>query len=479
MKLRDYQEDAIKNLRKSHAAGNRRIGLMLPTGAGKTAIAVEIIRGALEKGQNCLFICDRIELIEQTSRRFDDEGIPHGVVQGTHERWEPHQPLQICSIQTLARRDASRYNPKVIVVDEFHTVFKAQINMMKRWDALTFIGLSATPFTKGLGKYWDDLVVGCTTQELIDQKHLVSPVTYGWAPDLSKVRTVAGEFESKSLGEAMDQSKLVADIVDTWMLRGENRQTICFVTNVAHGEHIAAQFRANGIPAQNISTYSKFDDRKRHLKDFEKGKLRVICSVDILTKGYDNPAASCLIMARPTKSLMTYIQQAGRVLRTSPGKTDAIILDHAGNTIRHGFCTDPLPDFLDDGERKEQKKKEREKPEPRECPSCGFIIPPKTKVCPVCGLEAVVQNKVFEEEGNLVKIAERKARAANEEKVLWFGMLKGYGMEKKFHKGWAYHAFKEKFGVYPTRTRQTPATTPNNDVLDWIRNRGKGKYSVF
>jgi len=474
MELRPYQANAIKQLGDSFKRGNKRIGLMLPTGGGKTRIAVELIQNAINKGNRCLFICDRIELIEQTSRAFDFFGIPHGVIQGQHRRWEPHQALQICSIQTLARRDWGKIDARVIIVDEFHTVFKAQIKMMKRWSALTFIGLSATPFTTGLGRHWEDLVVGCTTQELVDQGFLVPSHAYGWSPDLTGVKTRAGEFENKTLGEAMDKSKLVADIVDTWFCRGENRQTICFVTNVAHGEHIAAQFNARGISAANISTYSNPDDRKADLKAFEVGKIKVICSVDILTKGYDNPAASCLIMARPTKSLMTYIQQVGRVLRIAPNKKDAIILDHAGNTQRHGFATDPLPDFLDDGKKKDSKSEtETKKSEPRECPSCGFIIPAKTKVCPLCGLESKVPNHIFAEDGELVKIKKRKESVSMTEKREWFAMLKGYGMKRKYHKGWAYHKFKEKFGVYPTRTKQTQPAEPSAEVQEWVRTGGK------
>ena len=318
--LRPYQSDALNEVRAAFASGFKRVVLQLPCGGGKTQIAATMIRGAVDKGRKCLFVCDRIELIDQTSKRFDAEGIPHGVIQGQHERCRPYEPVQICSIQTLGAR--KRWpDAEFIIQDECHSRYATMDKIIARWGNVPMVGLSATPWSKGLGKSWEHLVVGTTTGELIDLGFLVPFRVYGpQGPDLSKVKTVAGEYHEGQLAEAVDQPKLVADIVSTWLKLGEDRQTICFATNILHSRHIVAQFKAAGVKAEHIDAYSDTEERRSILKRFEDGDTRIVSSVDILTKGYDQPLASCMIDARPTKSLILHAQKTGRVLRISPGK---------------------------------------------------------------------------------------------------------------------------------------------------------------
>lgn len=461
--LRPYQLDALDDLRRCFGRGLKRVGLMLPTGAGKTTVACEMIRGAVEKGKRVLFICDRVELIDQTSRRMDAEGIAHGVIQAQHERCRPWEPVQVCSIHTLARRrwpDAD-----FIVVDEFHTVYRAMTVMCERWNAVPMVGLSATPFTKGLGRHWQHLVVGSTTQELIDDGYLVPPVVYGPpGPDLSKVATVAGEYHQGQLGEATDQPKLVADIVGTWLSRGEDRQTICFATNIAHSKHIVSEFVRAGIPAAHVDAHTESEERAESLAAFARGEVRIVSCVDVLTKGYDQPQASCLILARPTKSLTVYVQQVGRVLRPAPGKTDAIVLDHAGNTARLGFATDPLPSRLDDGKRKESKAGEKKAPLPKPCAKCKFMKPPKIHACPKCGFAPERQNEVEVEAGELVKV--KKADKGTKQR--WYSMLLHVAEKRGYATGWAAHKYREKFGVWPRGLNDTPLE-PDVEVAGYVK----------
>ena len=463
--LRPYQEHAIEMLRGAFRSGIKRVGLQLPTGAGKTQVAAEMIRGALSRGKKSLFIVDRIELIGQTSRRFDAEGIPHGVIQGAHERVQPWQPVQVCSIQTLSRR---RFPPADFIVwDEFHTVYSAGAKIMEKWDNIPMVGLSATPWSKGLGKHWQRLVVGATTTELIEAGYLVPFTVYGPpGPDLTGVHTVAGEYHQGELAAAADKPKLVADIVLTWLKRGEDRQTICFATNIAHSKHIVEAFKSYGVKAEHIDAYSDSDERREILARFAEGKTRVVSSVDILSKGYDQPTASCLIAARPTKSLILHVQQVGRVLRPAPGKHDAIVLDHSGNTSRLGFVTDPLPATLDDGTHKTSKQSAQDEPLPKACPKCHFMKQPKERVCPACGFVAERKNEVEVEDGELVKFA--KADGAT--KAQWLAMLMYHAKEKGWKEGAASWAYRDKFGVWPA-SKQVLPIPPSEEVLKWLQHR--------
>ena len=463
--LRPYQEAAINSLIGSFRSGHRKSVLQVPTGGGKTRIATVIIQMALHKGNRVLFICDREELINQTSAAFDAAGIDHGVIQGNHWRSKLAAPVQVATAQTLARR---RWPDVGLVIwDECHTVYQTVLKQMDKWNKLKFIGLSATPFTKGMANNWDDLVIGSTTQDLIDQGFLCPYEIYGPPPaDLTGVKTLAGDYHQGDLAKAVSKKNIVGDVVKTWLSLGEGRQTICFAVDVAHSKHIVSEFQRYGIKAEHIDAYTDSDDRRKALEDFAAKRIQIISSVDILTKGYDQPQASCLIMARPTKSLIIHIQQIGRVLRIADGKENAIILDHGGNTERHGFPTDPLPDRLDEGKKKQQSESKK-KPEslPKACSSCHYVKPAGVHECPQCGFAPEKQTMVESTDDKLVKIE----RVSTAEKGRWFAMFLGYAKDRGYSDGWASHKYKEKFGVWPHIKHGVIPTSPDSEVLNYIK----------
>jgi DNA repair protein RadD len=329
--LRPYQLDAVSRLREGLKAGVRKQVLQLPTGAGKTQVASYMTQSAIAKGKRVLFLADRIELIEQASARFDKERIDHGVIQGNHWRHRPYEKVQIGTIQTLLNRQHEPFD--VVIVDECHAGGKRLNDWIARQDKSVLIGLSATPWAKGMALTWEKLIVGVTTSYLIENGFLVN--VQAWAPsepDLRGVKVVAGEWEDAALAKVCDTSQLVGDIVQHWKLRAGNRQTICFAVDVAHSKHICEEFKLAGVNAAHVDGYELPHERRATIDAFRKGELQVVTNVGILDKGFDVPQASCLVMARPIRSsLMMHIQQLGRVLRPYEGKEFAIVLDHAGN----------------------------------------------------------------------------------------------------------------------------------------------------
>jgi DNA repair protein RadD len=742
--LRKYQVDAINQLRQSILKRHRNIVLQLATGGGKTTIAAEMIRSANAKGKKCLFLADRVELVEQTSKRFDYEGIEHGIIMADHWRYKPHEKNQICSPQTLARRAIPPAD--VVIIDECFTagtlistpngdkpidqvrcgdivynqcgvgiveavsikpstdiyrlefdngivttctgnhpfftergwvtakelvngtylfsieavrllwervsslekakqsgkhsmyvgkeleqarmllnilckeiqesdeqssssiknesetsgdktqtyqtwrkraittlatactsscfgggvgigvsdtdqdtkrewlsnllqagfgkpiyengnrdrrifsyhnskkrtgfkkdkpvgftrvvsvsnikregstpVFNLQISghpsffadgnlvhnchvaygvhrkMMQALPNAVFIGLSATPFTKGLGKMYSDLVVGATTAQLTDEGYLVPVKVFAPSkPDLSKLRTIGGDYDEKELFARVNKPKLIADVVDTWIKLGENRPTIGFAVNVLHSQYLCEQFKDRGIRAAHIDAYMSKTDRDQIVKDFKSGYIRVLFNVGILDKGFDYPEASCLIMARPTKSLMVYIQQAGRVLRTHESKTDAIILDHAGNTETHGFVTDDLPQELDDGTKKKVERTEKEQKEKvKLCPSCSFVKKNNDYQCPCCGFTPKKKDVGIESaEGELLEVT-RKKKVTLEDKQKLYSELLYIEIEKGYKRGFAAQTYRNKYGVWPKGLNDLPVK-PSDETMNYVKSR--------
>ena len=224
--------------------------LQMPTGAGKTLLAAHVIRRTLDKRNRVAFVVPALSLIDQTVAAFEAEGISCvGVMQGIHERTDRDQPVQVCSIQTIARR--KRPDVDLVIVDEAHQLHREIFGWMKDCPRIPFIGLSATPWARGLGKYYDNLIIASTTSELIKGGYLADFSVFAPSePDLACVRTVAGDFHEGELAAAMDKAAITGDIVETWLRRGEGRSTFCFCVNRRHAQHVAERFLEAGVAAE-------------------------------------------------------------------------------------------------------------------------------------------------------------------------------------------------------------------------------------
>jgi len=388
--LRDYQRDAVDALRAGHRAGHRRQILCAPTGAGKTVCAGAIIQEALAKNSRVKFIADRIALIDQTSLRLHEAGIDHGLLQGDRSYGRFSQVL-VCSAQTLERRGFVE-DTDLFIVDEAHTRRKKIIGMLEA-AGKPVIGLTATPFTDGLGKFYTNIVNARTTDDLI---------TDGW---LAPLRVFAAKeinmdgAETNSMGEWSDRVvesralPIVGDIVSEWVAHthrifGGPVKTLLFTPTIAFGDEICKQFVAAGYRFEQV-THVK---GKANIPKFRAGELDGLVSCEALAKGFDVPDVLCVISARPyRKSLAAHIQQIGRGMRSSPGKKFCLLLDHGGNYLRFAEDTEAFwakgCNSLDDGKPKERAKRNRPEPVDRKCHACGFVMSPGDDTCSNCGAE--------------------------------------------------------------------------------------------
>lgn len=317
MILHDWQEEAIQRLRVAMRE-HKHCMLYSPTGSGKTIMAMSIIKSAQEKGKKVGFVCNRINLVDQASKRFMRSHISHGIVQGDNTRrtWEN---TLICSIQTLESRG---YPDKLdlLLIDEAHGCTSASYKkFIAAHPDIPVIGLSATPFTRGLGLVFDSMVVATTIRELVEKGYLVDCEIFAPSkPDLSGVKIVRGDYDETQLGVAVDKPGLIGDIVKHWKRLAIGMPTVVFATNIAHSKHIAEKFCEEGVAAEHIDCYTSAEDRAAVMERLNSGATTVVCNVDILTEGWDEPKMQCMVNARPTRELKKWIQRAGRVLRPYP-----------------------------------------------------------------------------------------------------------------------------------------------------------------
>lgn len=333
--LRDYQADAIEALRASIRSGKRRLILCAGTGAGKTLTSGKLLQEADRKGSYSLFVVDRVSLVDQTSAVFDQYGIRHGVVQGSdHPRWSPSENVQVCSAQTLARRSLPR-QPSLIVVDEAHCRHKGTIALMDQHPQAICIGLTATPFTKGMGQDWQGIVNVRSTRLLIEDGHLIEPTIYvAKSPEDAELGLNSyGEFSDESATSA--GIRIVGDVVAEWERKvrehfGGPVKTIVFSPTVEHGREICAAFSAAGYNFQQISYMDRSDaERAEKISEFRRpdSVITGLVSCGVLTKGFDVPDCLVGISCKPyRKSLSSHMQEIGRVMRSAPGKDKALWL---------------------------------------------------------------------------------------------------------------------------------------------------------
>lgn len=489
--LRPHQELAISMLRQSLRSGAKRPILQMPTGAGKTLTAAQIIDNAIarqsKRGElnRVCFAVPSISLIDQTVQALYHEGITGvGVIQADHHMTDPSKQVQVASIQSLMNRNVNRMEFDLVLVDEAHVHYKFMAKWMSDWSNVPFIGLSATPWTKGLGKHWDDLLIPITMQELIDQGYLSPFKVFAPShPDLTGVRTVAGDYQQNQLSTVMQDHLLVADIVATWKAQGPGEKTLAFCVDRAHAQRVQQEFVQAGIACGYVDAYTSREERQDIGVALGRGELKVVTSVGCLTTGVDWDVR-CIILARPTKSEMLFVQIVGRGLRTAPGKDYCLILDHSDTHLRLGFVTDIHHAELNDGERTESEAatKDREEPLPKECSKCHYLKPPKMHICPNCGFVPQKQSDVEVAAGELRELemnlsaAEKRKRKANRETTLAekesiYGGLKAIAGERNYKPTWADAQYREKFGVWPNAVKHAPECNPSPELRSWVKSQ--------
>ena len=346
--LRDYQAEAVEKIEQANKAL-----YVLPTGGGKTVIATSVIERAVQRGQRVLMLTHRREILRQTSLKIP---IEHGLIQAGLNI-DLAYPVQVASIQTLwarcMRTDKVPLPPaNLIIIDEAHHVAARTWRLiLDAYPNARRVGLTATPCRadgRGLGNYFDRLILGPQIPELIERKYLVPTIYYAPAvPDLKGVETRQGDYVINQLADRMNRDDLVGDIVSNWHKYSQHRRTLVFCVDVAHSVHVRNEFAKSGVKAEHVDGGTPKAERDAILARLAAGETEVVTNCMVLTEGFDCPPTGCIVLARPTKQLGLFRQMGGRGLRPAPDKSNLILIDHSGAVYRHGLLEDPIEWTLD------------------------------------------------------------------------------------------------------------------------------------
>jgi superfamily II DNA or RNA helicase len=364
------------------------------------------------------------------------------------------------------------------LVHNCHVQRKQVIQYIKENPDVRVIGLTATPFTKGLGDTYSNVVGAKPTGELIEDKWLVPlKIFISKEIDMTGAKKVAGEWSQDEVSTR--GMKITGDIVDEWITKthqlfGGPRKTVVFASGVEHGRDLVRQFGERGYNFVSIS-YKEEDEFKREtIEDFSRPDTKIVglIATDILTRGFDVPDVMIGVSARPfSKSFSSHVQQMGRIMRPCEGKTHGVWLDHSGNYLRFrkdwdDLFSDGVTSLPDGGEAAKKEPLEKVKKESK-CGGCGALWIWPDRVCGECGWTRPMK-EVLNVPGKMVELEAGKRSAEENQsfysELLFFSRMRGY------KDGWAAHKYKEKYGVFP-RGLGIELKSPGFKTLQWIKSR--------
>jgi superfamily II DNA or RNA helicase len=451
--LRPYQEAILKDLREAFRSGASRVCLVSPTGSGKTVMFCAVTDGAMRRGNRCLIVAHRSEIVEQTSAALVNLGISHGVVAPGYP--ETPEPVQVASVSSLVRRLDRHSDYNLLVTDECHHgvtgTWRRVIDAMPRAKVL---GVTATPERldgRGLGDVFQTMIMGPTTGELIKAGHLSPFTCYAPSkpPDLSSVSTRAGDFAADQLADAMSQPVVVGSAVDAYEDICPGKRAIVFGVDRRHSIMLAERFVGRGHKAVHLDADTPREQRRRAIKALAAGEISLITNCGLISEGVDVPAVEAVVLARPTQSLGLHLQMVGRALRIAPGKEKALILDLAGNSYRHGLPDADRKWSLDGSPR---KQRERNPPQPRHCEYCDAVNKPRAPTCTSCGESLLTLQERIEIEAELKRVEDLRqfeaVRTMNyRDAVDWAGSdkacLEQVAAARGYARGWVWHRMQE------------------------------------
>lgn len=456
-----------------------------------TEMAAILMEAARLKMSRVSFLVHRQNLVLQTSERLAGNHIPHGIVMGDWPR-SFSQPIQICSIQTLTSR--AKRNPDLpliampqdlVVVDECHEQF-AEVSRYLLGDHAprATIGLTATPFTKGLGKVYEAVVNVRTTDQLLADGWLAPLKVFCATPiDMTGAKVSNGEWSEAEVEKRA--IPITGDIVSDWVAHtnrffGGPVKTICFAASVAHGEKLVREFQLLGYDFHLVSYRDKdSDERQRKIGWLKDGRIDGLISVEALAKGFDVPDIKCVISARPYRTaLASHIQQIGRGMRAAPDKEFCLLLDHSGNYLRHARATEWFwangAYQLDTG--KKRKAGHQEPPDKtRECRECKMVLPPDAAMCPNCGAARPRRQSKVEHQAGVMR---EYKRASDEIGDIWPDLsalaIEKYPDDPAAAVRWARGVHNGIMGSWPAWNRPLqPATEVDYRVVELVEKNAR------
>lgn len=445
IKLRDYQSEAVESIYIKWKK-KRKLILWSQMGSGKSEMAAYIAQDCLQDKMPVVMVVRGRELVKNLSQRLDKYKIDHSVHMAGHYRFNRSKLIQVCSIDTMMSRNDFPYSDQkcVVILDECHKDYSP---IFERYPIQYILGMSATPFAPDMSMY-DDYVQPIEPWELRDQGILVPDKIYcPHVIDTSSLKIVAGDFKRNEVEKLVTNGEIVGNVVRDYINLGQGRPAVCFAVSIEHSKQLRDEFIRQGITATHCDANSTDSERNEAKSGLEDGRIKVLCNVDIFSVGWDCPIVSCIILARPTWSVIWYLQAVGRGLRSFPGKPDCIVLDNAGNVFRHGTPYRPRTIDLEKPE-KGKKKSYKTDESVRTCLECYAVYESKETECPYCGAVPPVRViKNVDGELTLYKESEseRFERIKRESQNAYYKLL-WVARKRNLPKAWIRSEIEKKYG---------------------------------
>jgi superfamily II DNA or RNA helicase len=344
--LRPYQQEAVQGILEQ-LKENRSTLLVLPTGGGKTRVFTEVAHGW--KGR-VLILAHRDELLQQARDRISKEtGEMVGLEQA--QWWASDERIIVGSVQTMSQPDRlARWKPdefSLVVVDEsHHATAPTYRRVLDHFGPAKVLGVTATPDRadeRAMGQVFESVAYCYEIEDAISDGWLCPILVrqvYIGEINLSACRTTAGDLNQGDLDAAMAVEEALHGVVKATLEQSGDRKTLAFTTSVENAKRIAEIFnRYRPACARSVDGKTPMDERRAVLAGFSRGDFQYLVNCAIATEGYDCPQIGCIAMARPTKSRALFAQMVGRGLRTSPGKSDCLVLEFTGNTGKHRLAS--------------------------------------------------------------------------------------------------------------------------------------------
>jgi DNA repair protein RadD len=400
--LRDYQVKALAALWDYWKAGGGNPLIDLATGTGKSYLIAELCQRFSQQGRRTLILSHVREIIEQDCKAILSlwPQAPVGINSAALGERNVDAPIVLATVQSVFRNPQALGARDLIIIDEAHLVphgddgmFRSTIAGLRALSPLRVAGFTATPFRldcgrldEGEGRIFDTVVFRYGIAEAIAGGWLSPLVAKGTKSeiDVTDVARRGGEFISGELEAAADQNDIVEGAVAEIIDQGVGRRNAwhCFCCGVDHAYHVRDAMRRHGITAETVTGDTPADERKQIIDDFRAGRILSLAGCNVFTTGFDVATIDLIAMLRPTLSTGLYIQMLGRGTRKSPGKSNCLVLDFAGNVLRHGPVDDACAMVAGNGSEKTESG-----PRAKRCPECSSLVPPATRTCPDCGFE--------------------------------------------------------------------------------------------
>ena len=507
--LRDYQSDHVRKIARALGAESRRIVAQSPTGSGKTHEIAAIVAAAVAAELPVLVLATRTRLVRQLSERCATFGIRHGVIAAAATRKADFSAkVQIASVDTLHRRAiVGRQMPlppaAVVIFDEAHlAAAETRLGLLERYLDAVWIGFSATPARKSgksLGAVFETLIPGPSSRFLTDLGCLVPLRIYNTpvvtSAELNELPKDADrDYQSTALSSLLNRPKLVGDIVQNWLRIASGKRTLVFAVNKAHAASLLEGFQQRGVPAEMMTDDDDEATRDAVIGRLESGTTLVVINCFLASYGTDIPSVECIQLARPTRSLVMFLQMVGRGRRPSPetGKTDMILIDHGHCCEALGLPTTDFEWTLDptrNVNREAQEHARKVIPEStRTCAECStlWLTSEQGNSCPSCGWKAAPRARAIEvQPADLEEMADEISIQPNDPQVVrFFQEALGYRQKHSPQKWldnpksvrWAcWCAVREKFKLAqerpPGRFWDLPALPAGLEVQGWMKYR--------